>query len=268
MEGATARIKICRKGSPRVSEKNFRDALMLLCELTVRNLVYNPSNKYERRGPARVRLLCKGFRSALLLLWLACAFSARAETVSAIEVTGTVYPDFSRILFHTSIDGAFQTALNGDQLSIFLPMPMQVNFHSMLQTLNAQVSSASLEQGGRKVVIRLRHADVRLRKLRGQDFFDIDLVTPKKTEPEQKQADAAPKKIETPPQSKKEAPKPKPEAKPKAAPPKPAKEKPAVVAKPVPVPPQKPEAPAAEKGEEAFLTLVQKTGEADPVMPV
>ena len=107
---------------------------------------------------------------------------AAAESVSVVEVSGVIFPDFSRILFQTTMTESFQAKLVGDQLVITFPDPIQLDFHSMLKTLSAQVTSASQEQGGRKVVIRLKNADVHLRKLRGANFFGVDLLPQKKTE--------------------------------------------------------------------------------------
>lgn len=94
----------------------------------------------------------------------------------ALQVSGAIYPDFTRIVFNASTQPMFQVSLSGDNLQINFTTPVQANFREMLKTLRTQVASASLEDGGKRIRIKLKTPDVRLRKFQGQNFFGVDLV--------------------------------------------------------------------------------------------
>jgi hypothetical protein len=102
---------------------------------------------------------------------------AKAET---LQVSGVVYPDFTRIVFNAASAPTFQTSLSGSNLQIVFASPIQANFREMLRVLRNHVVSASLEDGGKRVSIKLKNADIRLRRFRGQSFFGVDLVPQKK----------------------------------------------------------------------------------------
>lgn len=104
---------------------------------------------------------------------------AKAEPV---RVSGVVYPDFTRIVFNAAGTHNFQASLSGSNLELVFVSPIEANFRDMLRALNKQVASASLDDGGKRVRIKLKNADVRLRKFRGQSFFGVDLVPQKKQE--------------------------------------------------------------------------------------
>jgi hypothetical protein len=125
----------------------------------------------------------------ILLCVILFPLLAKAET---LQVSGVVYPDFTRIVFNAASAPTFQTSLSGGNLQIVFASPIQANFREMLKTLHGQVASASLEDGGKRISIKLKNADVRLRKFRGQSFFGVDLVPQKKEE--KKPVEAAPAK--------------------------------------------------------------------------
>ena len=150
----------------------------------------------------------------IFLLLLGMPVVAGAEAAPTVEVTGVIHSDFSRIIFHTILSGPFQPTLQGNLLQITLPNPINANFRSMLRTLNAEVASASLEKSGRKIIIRLKSANMHFRKVQGQNFFGVDLVKQDKAEtktvPPQKVAPPAvkkPKVTKPPVEKKKEKPK-------------------------------------------------------------
>ncbi len=104
---------------------------------------------------------------------------ARAE---ALQVSGAIYPDFTRIAFNSTAAPSFQASLSGSNLHITFVSPVEANFHGMLKTLHGQITSASLEDGGKRISIKLKEGNVRLRKFRGQNFFGVDLVPQKKAD--------------------------------------------------------------------------------------
>ncbi len=160
-----------------------------------------------------------------LFLWVSIPLLVHAETPAPVEVTGTVNQDATRIVFHTPSADAFQVSMAGNQLQIRMPSPLEVNFREMLKTLNKEVISASIGEGGRLINIKLRDPNVRLRKFRGPDFFGVDLIKKKPEEEEAKPA-SAPEKKEEKPKPEKPAPKvkaPEPKVKPKAKPVEPPK---------------------------------------------
>jgi hypothetical protein len=125
-------------------------------------------------------------KSLLLLCVIFFPFCVKGQT---LQVSGVAYPDFARIVFNAASAPAFQASLSGGNVQVVFDSPVEANFHEMLKTLHGEVASASLEDGGKRVSIKLKNADVRLRKFRGQSFFGIDLVPQKK---EQKKPSEAP----------------------------------------------------------------------------
>lgn len=125
----------------------------------------------------------------ILLCFVLLPLLAKAET---LQVSGVLYPDFTRIVFNSPNAQNFQASLSGSNLQIVFASPIQANFLEMLRVLRDHVASASLEDGGKRISIKLKNADVRLRKFRGQSFFGVDLVPQKKEE--KKPFEAAPAK--------------------------------------------------------------------------
>lgn len=208
----------------------------------------------------------KIIRNFLFILFFIFPVLAVAEETQIVKVSGAVYPDFSRVLFHTTQAESFEIKLVGDKVYVSFPVPLQFDFSSLLKTLSAQITSATQDQGGRRVVIHLKNTDVHLRKVRGQDFFGVDLLSQKKEET--KTAEAV--KTPPPPPEKKKPENVKPPVKKKVATETKATPKPTPAAK------KKSEkklpaakvTPVTQSDEPEMRTVLQQSDESSPTMPV